>query len=94
MIKELKRSTEFKRDYKRVIKRGCLQEDLEEALKYLIENKPLPKEYWDHPLNDSKYYKKSRECHIYPDWLLIYKYTNNKTKLELIRTGSHSELYR
>lgn len=46
--------------------------------------------YKDHALNDTKYYKNCRECHIEPDWLLIYKYDNDKLFLYLVETGSHA----
>lgn len=93
MIKEIIRSTQFKKDYKLAIKRGYKEEDFREVLTYLAEQKPLPEKYHDHPLNDSKHYANARECHIYPDWLLIYRYKENKLILELIRTGSHSDLF-
>ena len=93
MIKEIVRSTQFKKDYKLAIKRGCREEDFKEVLEYLVAQKALPEKYRDHALTDSKYYKNTRECHIYPDWLLIYRYESNKLILELVRTGSHSDLF-
>ena len=62
-------------------------------LEYLVDMKPLPSKYRDHKLQDSKEYKNVRECHIYPDWLLIYRIDKNALILELIRTGFHSELF-
>lgn len=93
MIKEIKRTSQFKKDYKKVIKSGCREKDFKEVLTYLIKQKPLPEKYRDHPLSDSKDYKNVRECHIYPDWLLVYRIWKNELILELIRTGSHSELF-
>ncbi len=93
MIKEIKRTVQFKKDYKKAIKSGCNEEDFKRVLKYLVEQKPLPQRYHDHPLIDSKRYKNVRECHIYPDWLLVYRIIKNELILELIRTGSHSELF-
>jgi len=93
MIKEIKRTSQFKKDYKRAIKSGCKEEDFKEVLKYLVEQKTLPEKYRDHQLSDSKDYKNVRECHIYPDWLLVYRIKKNELILELIRTGSHSELF-
>ncbi len=93
MIKEIKRTTQFKKDYKKAIKNGCREEDFREVLSYLVEQKPLPEKYRDHRLQDTKEYKNVRECHIYPDWLLIYRIYKNELILELIRTGSHSELF-
>ena len=93
MIKEIKRTAQFKKDYKKAIKSGCKEKDFREVLKYLVNQEPLPDKYRDHKLQDSKGYKNVRECHIYPDWLLVYRIDKNKLILELIRTGSHSELF-
>lgn len=93
MIKEIKRTGQFKKDYKKAIKSGCKEEDFRQVLKYLVEQKPLPEKYYDHKLTDSKDYKNVRECHIYPDWLLVYRIQNDELILELIRTGTHSELF-
>ena len=93
MIKTIKRTGQFKKDYKKAIKQGCKEKDFREALKYLVEQKPLPERYLDHPLHDTKEYQNVRECHIYPDWLLVYRVNKTELILELIRTGSHSELF-
>ena len=53
----------------------------------------LDLKYNDHILNDTKYYKQCRECHIEPDWLLVYKINNNTIILYLITTGSHADLF-
>ena len=93
MIKVIKRTAQFKKDYKKSIKQGCKEEDFREVLNYLVKMKPLPRKYRDHPLTDSKDYKNVRECHIYPDWLLVYRIKKEELILELLRTGSHSELF-
>ncbi len=93
MIKQIKRTTQFKKDYKKAIKSGCKENDFKEVLRYLVEQKPLPDKYRDHALQDSKDYKNVRECHINPDWLLVYRIQKFELILELIRTGSHSELF-
>ena len=51
MIKEIKRTSQFKKDYKRAIKSGCKEEDFKEVLKYLVEQKTLPEKYRDHQLS-------------------------------------------
>ena len=94
MLKVIKRTTQFKKDYKRAIKNGCKEEDLREVLKYLTEEKPLPEKYRDHALQNSRDYKNVRECHIHPDWLLIYRTYKEELILELLRTGTHSELFK
>ena len=93
MIKTIKRTGQFKKDYKKAIKQGCKEKDFREVLKYLVKQKPLPERYLDHPLHDTKEYQNVRECHIYPDWLLVYRVNKTELILELIRTGSHSELF-
>ncbi len=93
MIKEIRRTSQFKKDYKKAIKSGCKEEDFKQVMKYLIAQKPLPNKYRDHQLTDSKAYKNVRECHINPDWLLVYRVQKTELILELIRTGSHSELF-
>jgi len=86
----LVRTGQFKKDYKRIKKQGEDLEDLRSVIKMLVEGKPLPPEYRDHTLSGRL--KKHRECHIAPDWLLIYRIKGDDLILE--RTGSHSELFR
>lgn len=86
-------SGQFKRDYKPAVKRGCDPKKLEEAVALLRAERPLPEAFRDHALTNSKNYKGVRECHIEPDWLLIYKVYRQTLILELIRTGSHSDLF-
>ncbi|MBR3671159.1 MAG: type II toxin-antitoxin system YafQ family toxin [Spirochaetia bacterium] len=87
-------SGQFKRDYKLALKRGCNPEELQTVLTFLATEKELPPKYKDHPLKNSKEYKGMRECHIEPDWLLIYKIENRLLILKLIRTGTHSDLFK
>lgn len=84
---------QFKRDYKLAIKRGCDPAKLEEVVRLLQAEKPLPEKYRDHDLTNSRDYKDMRECHIEPDWLLVYKVFRDTLILKLIRTGSHSDLF-
>ena len=84
---------QFKKDYKLAIKRGCDIKLLQEVITLLAEEKPLPPKYRDHALQDSKEYKGKSECHIQPDWLLVYKIFKDKLILQLIRTGTHSDLF-
>ena len=86
-------SGEFKRDYKLAIKRGCDPKKLEEVITLLCNEQPLPEAYRDHALTNSRNYKDMRECHIEPDWLLVYKVVRQTLILKLIRTGSHSDLF-
>jgi mRNA interferase YafQ len=84
---------QFKKDYKRAVKRGCKPEELQKVITMLVNEEPLPKKYQDHALVNSRNYKDMRECHIEPDWLLIYKIVQDNLILKLIRTGNHSDLF-
>lgn len=86
-------SGQFKKDYKLAMKRGCNPSHLEEVIKILANEQPLPEKYRDHALVTSRNYKNVRECHIEPDWLLIYKIEKEVLTLQLIRTGTHSDLF-
>ncbi len=84
-------SSQFKKDFKLVEKRGYDIALFEEVLALLVEEKPLPEKYLDHPLVGN--YKGHRSCHILNDWLLIYKIEDKILTLTLIRTGTHSDLH-
>lgn len=84
---------QFKRDYKLAVKRGCDPKKLEKVITLLRNEQPIPASYKDHALNNSKNYKDLRECHIEPDWLLVYKIIKETLILKLIRTGTHSDLF-
>ena len=86
-------SGQFKRDYKLALKRGCDPKKLEEVVSILCREEHLPQSYRDHALTNSRNYNGMRECHIEPDWLLIYKVVRYTLILKLIRTGSHSDLF-
>ena len=62
-------------------------------LKPEFTGQPLPESYRDHALTNSRNYKNVRECHIEPDWLLIYSVQRDALVLKLIRTGSYSDLF-
>ena len=84
---------QFKKDYKLAVKRGCDPQELTTVISFLAAERSLPEKYRDHPLENSRNYKGMRECHIKPDWLLIYKIDSGRLVLELIRTGTHSDLF-
>ena len=81
----------FKKDYKRIIKRGYDAALLKIVLEQLVQEESLPESYKDHQLSGK--YAKFRECHITPDWLLIYQINNHELILTLMRTGTHSDLF-
>ena len=84
---------QFKKDFKLAMKRGLKANLLEEVLEFLIQEKELPAKYRDHQLTASKNFKGVRECHIQPDWLLVYKADKEELILNLLRTGSYSDLF-
>lgn len=84
-------SSRFKKDFKAIVNRGYDAKLLEEVLNLLVQEKNLPQKYLDHPLAGN--YSGHRECHITPDWLLIYKIEKDILTLSLTRTGTHSDLF-
>lgn len=79
----------FKKDIKRLQKRGKDIDKLKDVIDKLLDQQELSVKYKDHALIGN--WKGYRDCHIEPDWLLIYKIT--ETNLFLVRTGSHSDLF-
>ena len=86
----IKYEKSFKKDYKRVKKRGYNIQLLENVLELLARQEPLPLKYKDHALTGD--YKGFRECHITPDWLLVYEIHDEELIPILTRTGTHSDL--
>ena len=84
-------SNRFKKDLKLAAKRGCSMKLLSQVIETLANELPLPEKNKDHALTGN--YKGYRECHIEPDWLLIYQIQNDNLVLFLARTGSHSDLF-
>jgi mRNA interferase YafQ len=87
---EIDRTSKFKQDYRHMLRRGYDISLLEAVIRLLASGDPLPKEYKDHALKGA--YIGTRECHITPDWLLMYKLKDNVLVLVLSRTGTHSDL--
>lgn len=84
-------SNRFKKDLKLAIRRGYKIELLEEVVNTLASGMTLEQKYKDHELAGD--FKGLRECHITPDWLLIYQIIENELVLYLSRTGTHSDLF-
>lgn len=91
MIYEVKWSGKFKKGYKLAKKRGLDISLLEEIIDKLRRGIPLEEKYRDHELKGK--YKGFRECHIQPDWLLIYLLENDVLTLTLVDTGTHANLF-
>jgi len=81
----------FKRDYKRAMKRNLDISLLDDIIGKLSRREALSPKNQDHPLHNN--WAGFRECHIAPDWLLIYRIFDEKLVLSLTRTGSHSDLF-
>ncbi|MFO7884181.1 MAG: type II toxin-antitoxin system YafQ family toxin [Desulfobacteraceae bacterium] len=83
-------TTQFKKDYKRVKRQNKDLSKLKALIEKLSTGQPLDPIYRDHPLSGN--WKNHRDCHIEPDWLLIYRITSEDLFLE--RTGTHSDLFK
>ena len=89
-MKSLSQSNQFLKDIKRMRKRGKELKRLQYVVNKLANNETLHPRHRDHPLMGE--WKNCRDCHIDPDWVLIYHTHSNTLRLE--RTGSHSDLFR
>ncbi len=85
----IRQSTKFRRDVKRLQRQGSDLSKLEAVVVALAAQEPLDEQYRDHALIGN--WKGYRDCHILPDWLLIYRTEHDE--LQLVRTGSHAELF-
>lgn len=84
-------TSKFKKDYKLAIKRSKNIELLDDIIRMLSKGETLPEKNQDHALSGN--WAGFRECHIQPDWLLIYRIENDVLVLTLVRSGSHSDLF-
>ena len=84
-------SNQFKKDLKLAAKRGLKLDHLNEVVTALARQEKLDDKYRDHNLTGD--YRGFRECHIEPDWLLVYRVNDQALELFLFRTGSHSDLF-
>jgi len=84
-------TTKFKRDYKRAMKRGLDMNRLDEVIRTLAAGRELAVAHRDHALGGE--WRGHRECHVQPDWLLIYYVDGERLVLTLTRTGTHGDLF-
>jgi mRNA interferase YafQ len=91
-VRTFSRTNQFKKDVERARRRGKELGKLRAALDLLIEGGTLRPEYRDHPLRGD--FAGSRDCHLEPDWILIYTLMDKTTHVRFERTGSHSDLFR
>lgn len=84
-------SNRFKKDLKLVKKRGLKIDNLRNVINTLAAEEKLDEKYRDHALTGD--YRGFRECHVEPDWLLVYRVEQDELELFLFRTGTHSDLF-
>ena len=87
----VKPTTQFKKDFKLTMKRGLKIKLLEDVIAALAMGETLPEKNKDHALTGN--WVGHRECHIQPDWLLVYRIEDDVLVLTLARTGTHSDLF-
>jgi len=83
-------SSQFKSDLRKCDRRGLPRDEINQVVLDLQQGRVLDKKHPDHPLQGSR--KGQRDCHIRPDWILIYRIDEKSNLIELLRTGSHSDL--
>jgi mRNA interferase YafQ len=88
-MKKISRTNKFKKDVKKMKKRGKSFDVFKQVIQQLAQGEPLDEKFRDHKLIGN--YVGTHECHIEPDWLLIYEVHDEE--LILIRTGTHSDLF-
>jgi mRNA interferase YafQ len=88
-MKLIRRTSQFKRDVKRMKKRGADLSAFKEVIQRIASGQELDPKHRDHALVGQ--YRGARECHIAPDWLLIYELA--ESEIVLIRTGAHADLF-
>lgn len=85
-------SRQFKKDIKKIEKSGNKDmEKLKSVVRKLLDGKLLERKYLDHPLTGNL--KGYRDCHIEPDWILLYRMDSDLQEITFVRTGSHSDLF-
>ena len=91
MKRDIVWTTQFKKDYKLALKRHLEIERLDDIIRCLSRGETLPEKNKDHALTGN--WVGHRECHILPDWLLVYRIEDDVLVLTLARTGTHSDLF-
>ena len=91
MSRDIVWTSQFKKDYKLAMKRNLDMTFIDDCIRKLANREELPPKFRDHDLTGN--WSGHRECHIKPDWLLIYRIEDNDLILVLTRTGSHSDLF-
>lgn len=92
MLYDLSTTKRYEREFALAKKRGLKEEDMFDVVEKLIKGEKLPPKNRDHALKGN--FKGTRECHVHPDWLLIYEKDEGIKLIRLLRTGTHSDIYR
>ena len=87
----VRRTKKFRKELKKMLRRGADLDKLETVVNILAAGETLPPQYRDHALTGDL--EGTRDCHITPDWLLLYRIENDVLVLTLTRTGSHADLF-
>ena len=87
----VRQTTKFRKELKKMLRRGADRSKLSAVVKMLAQGEPLPPQYHDHALTGDM--AGTRDCHITPDWLLLYRIENDVLVLTLTRTGTHADLF-
>ena len=88
----LSTTNQFEKDWKRCVKRGYDMTKIKEAISLLVSNGSLPQTYKPHKLSGDR--KGEWECHIEPDWLLIWEQNDKELTLLMLNTGTHSDIFK
>lgn len=91
---QIKFTSSFKKSLKKVLKQGKEFKKIKTIIVKLANKEELEIKYKNHELTDNKKFKNCKECHVEPDWLLVYKYYENDLILLLVETGNHSEIFK
>ena len=91
MTRNILYSKQFKKDVERIAKRGLDLEELKNVIRMLQQGKKLDAKYKNHPLAGE--FEGTFDCHIKPDWILVYSLDDTDLVLTCIRTGTHSDLF-
>ena len=90
-MRRFKTTKQFEEDYKRLVKRGKDIEKLKTVMRCLVNRQSLESRYRDHALTGN--FKDYRDCHIEPDWILLYRIDKTLEEITFARTGSHADLF-
>ena len=93
MVYKITATNALKKELKNIKKRNKDLNKLKKVVDTLTNGETLEEKYKDHQLINTSRFKNCRECHIEPDWLLVYRINNNELILVLVETGSHSDLF-